>query len=341
MKHPAPIFQSPDGVYQIDSQGPQRQAIEREKAQFRAVGHGHYMGASLPSRVLPGLSSLGYMNMIGEQDWGTEMHRNEGVELSFLESGDSPFIVDGQRHKLRAGNLCITRPWQLHQLGDPWVGAGRIHWVILDVGVRRPNQSWTWPSWLCLTREDLSELSAALRHNERPVWKVSPDIVQAFMHLVAAVEANEGTSHVSDIAVHINLLLLGVLRMMREGALKTDESLSSHERTIGLFLQDLRVNPRAAAQEWSLASMAEECGVGTTAIHKYCRQLSNESPMKYLAQCRVAHAARILVESPSMPIIDVAFELGFSSSQYFAYLFQRHYKCSPRAYRQRALQEKK
>jgi AraC family L-rhamnose operon regulatory protein RhaS len=73
--------------------------------------------------------------------------------------------------------------------------------------------------------------------------------------------------------------------------------------------------------------------VGVTALVEYVRAQANLSPMKYLNRCRIEHAGRLLREQPGRSITDVAFDCGFSSSQYFASQFRLHFGCTPRAYR--------
>ena len=108
-------------------------------------------GAKAPPHTLPGVKSLGFWDADHRQDWGLDWHRNEGIELTLLESGRLPFSVDGQDLDLKPGDLTITRPWQLHRVGRPHVTACRLHFLILDVGVRRPHQRWKWPPWLVLS----------------------------------------------------------------------------------------------------------------------------------------------------------------------------------------------
>ena len=97
------------------------------------------------------------------------------------------FSVETNNFELRSGHFTITRPWQLHKLGAPNIGLEKLHWLILDVGVRRPNQDWRWPRWLTLTDADKAELTRKLRHNENPVWNASPEIVAAFRGLSECV----------------------------------------------------------------------------------------------------------------------------------------------------------
>jgi hypothetical protein len=48
-------------------------------------------------------------------------------------------------------------------LGSPNIGIGRLHWLIIDLGVRYPNQEWVWPDWIILDRADLQELTKIIR----------------------------------------------------------------------------------------------------------------------------------------------------------------------------------
>jgi AraC family L-rhamnose operon regulatory protein RhaS len=319
----------------IDTQGPQQRAIKDGKIEFHGLSHGSYIGTEIPKDVLPGVSSIGWWNAVGEQDWGLEPHRNEGIEIVYLETGGMVFTVDRKRQDLHAGALTITRPWQMHCLGNPNIGPGRLHWLIIDVGVRRPDQPWRWPRWVSLIREDLDELTVKLRHNEQPVWRGTPEIRHDFQAIAEAIRDNRGRSHISHLIVHLNHLLLNILEALRSQQVAEDPALASRARTVALFFEDLKSNPASLAQEWTLERMAAQCGVGVTALVEHCRALTNLTPVKYLGRCRVEYAGRLLREQPDRSITDVAFDCGFSSSQYFASQFRQHFGCTPRGYRKR------
>jgi len=335
MRPAPPLYKAPDRTYVIDTCRPQLRAIREGRIDFHALSHGHYPGTLLDRDVLRGISTIGYWDAVGEQDWGLEAHRNEGVEVVLLETGGMPFVVDGRRHDLRAGDLTITRPWQLHRLGDPHIGPGRIHWFVLDVGVRRPDQPWRWPPWVSLIREDREELTARLRQNERPVWPSTPEIRHDFQALAEAIRQNRGRSHVSTIVVHLNHLLLNLLTLLRRQRVPRDPGLTTRERTVELFLEDLKASPASLAHPWTLPEMASLCGLGVTTFVKYCRRRTNASPLAYLARCRLERAARRLREEPGTSITAIALDCGFSSSQHFASRFRECFGCSPTAFRGR------
>jgi AraC family L-rhamnose operon regulatory protein RhaS len=333
MAQPVPIFTEHGQTFQADTCRPVVGAVEAGHMRLESLARGSYPGRRLPRSVLPGIRTLGYWDTDHPQDWGLEWHRNEGIELTFLETGSLDFLVESQQFELRPDDLAITRPWQPHRLGNPNIGASRLHWVILDVGVRRPNQSWTWPPWVVLTKADIKQLTNFLRHNEQPVWAVTPDIRRCFGQIGRAVETDEQGSNISRITAYLNELLVLVLEVFRRQKPDLDESLSGTRRTVQLLLNELRRNRSQSAQPWTLQLLAEQCGLGATRFTHVCRQLTNLTPLKYLTQCRVEAAKRLLADEPAMSITEVARVCGFDTNQYFATVFKRHTGQTPSAYR--------
>ncbi len=328
-----PIYQDRKRKFAADTCRPVVEAVAAGQLRQVALSRGQYPGRRLPPRVLPGVKTIGFWDATHRQDWGLDWHRNEGVELTLLESGELGFAVDNAEFQLKAGDLTFTRPWQRHRVGDPKVGAGRLHCLILDVGVRRPHQAWRWPSWIVLTPEDRRELTEVLRHNEQPVWQATSDMIHCFRRIATAVESDQNGSSVSHLAVRLNQLFLALLEMFRGQSVRLDQSLSSTRRTVELFWNDVRDNLETLGAEWTVRGMASRCGIGATNFISYTRQLTNRTPIQYLNHCRLRAAAQLLRERPELSVTDVALRCGFSSSQYFATLFREEFAAKPRDYR--------
>ena len=323
-----PTYQTRRARYEIDRCEPQNRAIETGRILFHALTKGHYPGTPVPENILSGLSNIGFWNAGGAQDWGLDEHRNEGIEIMFLETGTMGFAADQKKYNLRAGQFTITRPWQLHKLGAPNIGPGRLHWLILDVGVRRPHQNWHWPAWMVLTKDDLAELTRKLRHNENPVWNATPAITQSFRELARTVEDWNKPHAVSRLATYLNQLFLSILDALSEQQTQETPDLTSRQRTVELFLGEVENNPAISQEPWTINSMAEHCGMGVTAFSKYCRELVNSGPMEFLNHRRLERAAQQLREKNGLSITEIALGCGFNASQYFATRFRRHFKIS-------------
>ena len=267
---------------------------------------------------------------VGIQNWGLDWHRNEGVELTYLARGKLEFLVDNEEFLLQNGDLTVTRPWQRHRVGNPNVAASRLYPLILDVGVRRPDQPWQWPSWLIFSPEDLRRLTRLLSHNEQPVWRANQEIRRCFENIGELVDTANPLSVQTQLQIYINELFLALLQLLQKKNAPMDAHLVSTRRTVEIFLGAL---PEHLEEPWTVEDMARQCGLGRSRFADYCRQVTNLAPAQYLAQCRVEAARKRLLAEPAASITDVAFSCGFQSSQYSATVFRRKTSNSPRQYR--------
>jgi AraC family L-rhamnose operon regulatory protein RhaS len=275
----------------------------------------------------------GFWDAKADQDWGLPWHRNEGIELAFLERGFLEFATDEGIHVLRANDLTIVRPWQRHRLGDPSIRASRLHWILIDIGVRRPHQAWKWPAWVVLSPHDLEELTKILRQNEHPVWKGTPEIRRCFQRIAKCIGSDRSGASISRLSLNLNELLILALEMFRNQEVGLDIALTTSRRTVKLFLDDLRNNPEHLTNEWTVYNMAAACGLGVTQFTNHVKSLVGITPMQYLIQCRLELGAARLLCQPSAHVTDTALDCGFSSSQYFATAFTKQFGVSPRRYR--------
>ncbi len=306
-----------DDVYRASQQG---------EITLKALARGSYPGMRLEEKSLPGVKSLGFWDAAHLQTWGLRWHRNEGIELTILSSGSLSYFCGDRHYGLQPYDLTIARPWQPHKVGDPVIGPNKLFFLILDVGVRKPNQEWTWPGWLLMNREELEELTKLLRQNEHHVWSDCRDFHHCFQEIGRAVEEYPNSKDVTYIALKLNELFYLLLHMFRTRKIPLNESLTSNFRTVQVFLGELR---ELLSEDWTIEKMARECSVCTTRFVQYCRQLTNRSPMQHLNSLRLERARSLLLEHREMPIIDIAMQCGFATSQYFASCFKRKYNMTP------------
>ena len=321
-------------TYYSDSCEPLIDAWQNNKVHLEAWARLSYPGYPVDAKVLPGVNTVGYWDAPHTQEWGLDWHRNEGIEITFLETGNMSFGLEEDQFTLMPDDFTITRPWQLHKVGNPTVGVGKLHWLIVDVGVRHPHQEWKWPSWVLLNKTDKEELSKMLRQNEQPVWKANAEIRRCFLKIGQLIKNDKSAQNESWVGIYINELLMHILLLFRQGSFHYNESLTNSIRTVELFIKDLALS---SYEPWTLESMAEHCGLGVTRFVHYFRQLTNSTPMQYLNHLRVEAAAALLAKDLSMNISQVGYDCGFSSSQYFATVFRKQFGCSPAAYRVTAL----
>ena len=327
-----PVFRDAARIYTADACTPLRVAAEAREIQIAAVARGHYPGRRLACDALTGVSSVGYWDARREQQWGLPWHRNEGIEISYLERGVVDFEVPSREFQLRAGDIAITRPWELHRVGGSHMKPNKLHWLILDVGVRSCEQSWKWPSWLVLNENEANKLYGNLGRSDRPVWNANAEMRRCFQLIAETVLKDESGRSTSRLAIRINDLLLSLLDLRPVPAASAQVSSNSHA-AVQLLLEQLATSHERLAAQWTLESMAAECGLKPTRFVTHVKELTNVAPIQYLNSCRLEHARCLLKSSPSKSVIEIAFDCGFSSSQYFATLFKQRFGLAPTEFR--------
>ncbi|HEX3806643.1 MAG TPA: AraC family transcriptional regulator [Gaiellaceae bacterium] len=315
----------PQSHWLSDTCEPLKSAAARGEVQLHARSRGPYPGEPIPEDVFPGLLSAGVWDARHDQDWGLDWHRNEGLELTFVERGHVPFSCEDEEYELVAHDLTVTRPWQPHRVGRPNVTASRLCWVIIDLGVRRPNQEWEWPPWIVLDQARLERLTRKLRGAERHVFRASDEVGRMFAELGRLLAGGRDDVPVRA-ALWINEMLLGLDDLLEGTDIVMDEFLSSSERTVRLFLTSL---DERLHELWTVDRMAQECGLGRTRFAAYCRELTNMTPLEFLTRQRLEAACELLRSSPQARIEDVAESVGFSSSRYFATVMRRELGRTP------------
>ncbi len=199
-----PVYQAQTQTYQADRCYPVVQAIHAGQIRYQSLSRGQYPGRELQRIDLPGVCLVGFWDTERGQDWGLDWHRNEGIEITFLEAGALSYACDSLEHRLVAGDPTIARPWQPHRVGDPLIAASRYHFLIIDVGVRRPHQPWVWPSWVSITERDRNEITVCMRHTTQVVWPGGAAVRHCFERIGHTVEQDDAGSHVSLLTVYLN-----------------------------------------------------------------------------------------------------------------------------------------
>lgn len=312
---------------------PLREAVARGEVRMQARVRGQYPGSLLEPGRLPGLRTIGYWDAVGPQAWGLPMHRNEGIEICYLLSGETVFATDHESVRLRPGDLTITRPWQRHRLGDPDIGPCRLFWVILDVESGPGREAWQFPEWIGPDAESRRELLRIFRMKQLCHVVDEGQSLKRYLSNACDHLEDPGILGTAQLAETVNYLLLAVARILSTDAAGQHGDPHGFDRTVRGFFHGLEASVDTAAEPWTVAEIAQACRVGVTYLTVSCKEIFNATPSAQLCRIRLAHAARLLREDPSRPITEVAFAAGFNSSQYFATRFRKQFGTTPGGFR--------
>ncbi len=323
------VFEDAGRIFRADSCEPLKAAISRGEIGFSGWARGNYPGVGIRDQALAGLCSLGVWDAPAEQNWGLGEHCNEGLEITYLARGSVAFTAEERQHQLCDGQITVTRPWQIHEVGNPLVGPSQLAWMILDVDVRRPNQAWRWPDWVLLSPQERKRLSHIVQNTDKNVWS-GVRLAEPFQQLIQLLENGDPAKFETEAKLVINSILIQLLHTLDLGDGYSLPSRDGARHTVRIFLERL---PEHLDYEWSVSEMAEQCGVSRSAFIEHCRAILNTTPHAYLSAQRLARSKLLLRTKPDMNVTAIALECGFGSSAHFASTFRRRTGQSPSQFR--------
>jgi len=91
---------------------------------------------------------------------------------------------------------------------------------------------------------------------------------------------------------------------------------------------------RYADSELDLETVVSETGVNRNKVNDILKAEMGYTFIGYLNKLRLTEASRLLVESTSASIAEIAYSVGYKNSSYFNKLFKEEYECTPKAFRE-------
>jgi len=256
-------------------------------------------------------------------------HKNRGMEITYIEKGDLEWIVEGVPEKVGPGSVFFTLPWQVHGSPNPQEPNNMICHVLfhLEEDYPQPRKQFRFPESFGLKPAEMKTLSTAFSSSPRHCLHATPAMRWLIPALVSELQS---THELRD--THATTLLRAVLVELKRIVVGTAVDADTHtgsEKKVEALLAELSTS---YDQRWTLKQMAEQCGIQRTRLGTIFQKLTGGTPMEYLLRLRMERAKTLLRET-DIKIIDIAFECGFGSSQYFANTFKHATGATPSEYR--------
>lgn len=212
-------------------------------------------------------------------------------------------IVDGQVRSLRAGQVLITRPHEVH------AGVGNV--------LQQSEFLWTQIDSDHLPSEVEKLLADCAERKHYQVRSKTPELMR---EILGHHREPDAFSRMSVKALH-ELLIAELARANTPDYRTLSEPV---QRCVESFRSSLATPPK-------FRSMAREIGVSPSYLSKQFHAEIGESPAKWFLHERLDAASKLLVQGASTR--KIAGQLGYSSAQNFATTFRREMGMSPTEFR--------
>lgn len=274
---------------------PERQILDLRGQGFdpvRLVGHYHYARA--------------------QQELTTHSH-GAMIEISYLESGRQIYAVHGRKFPMVGGDVFLTFPGEHHSTGNHPEMRGVLYWVLISVVDAKQ-------SFLSLPHAEGRLLLQRLLHLPRRCFHGSLTLQPTLRAIFEAYANTRNPLRTTDLR---NLLLRFLLDIMASADAPHQPTHSAHIRSALLHIAASLDRPLP------LTELARRVQLSLPRFKAKFKQEMGIPPADYIAQRKVERAAQLLHET-NRSVTDIALQLGFSSSQYFATVFKRYTRHSPR-----------
>jgi AraC-like DNA-binding protein len=237
---------------------------------------------------------------------GLPEHDHQGnLEIHYLLHGEQIFHVDGAEYRMAANDLFVTVPFERHSSGGHPHGRGELYWmqILLSplckgfLGLERKEA-------LSLVRQ-LQTLPCRHFAGNKIVRTLFEDIF-----LLAQKEIPNKELALSSRIVQWLLEVIACSHVCPAGSPTPD---------IRQVLEYVQHHP---FEMTSLEKLAEISGLSLSHFKTKFRNQLGLPPGEYLMRQKMKLAEELL-KSSKKSITQIAYDLGFSSSQYFATVFKR------------------
>lgn len=249
-------------------------------------------------------------------------HRHEGLlEVSYIGDGEGEYRVGGKDFHLRKGDVIVTYPPDFHSTGLLRHGL-RLYW--LQVALPERGRA----GFLGLDGASARGLVGALWSFPRRHFRGEAYFRRTVQDIFAECRAGRSPLQPLRLRALASGLLLACLEWSGRGETGGEGELSPE---IARLVRRLREQPQ---ENLSAPQMAEYCGLSVSRFKAKFRQQTGAPPGDFLLRLKVEEGKRLLSQSGGS-VTDIAFHLGFSSSQYFSTVFRRFLNVSPGEFRRR------
>jgi AraC-like DNA-binding protein len=257
-------------------------------------------------------------------------HQNGGFEVHYIAKGHLHWEIEGRPFLVAPHSAFFTFPWEKHGSCVDFEPGHFFHFVVYHLKDRQSDEpdKVRLINGFGLSESEQSQIFCKLSSARKRCFAASPDFGWVMTQLTQEL-AQPGTMARTKVIALARAVLCELVRSIHKAETQNPKN-SSTQRQVLQFVDELRTR---CSEPWTLDSMAEACRLGRTQFEKLAKELTGDAPSLLLNRFRVSQA-QLFLKNNDISVTDIAFEAGFSSSQYFARVFKSLVGMTPSEYRQ-------
>lgn len=255
--------------------------------------------------LIPALQAIGQSRQVYARE-ELPPHYEVNFEIHLIQDGSVHWWVEDEVYHLQPDSVYITKPGEMHGGVKNMIQPCSLTWLQVDP--------------IHLTDE---ALKTELNNLNKRFWLGASELVGYVTAMLKECRQPQPDSG-RLVGAYLQLFLAQLLRQHRT---RSEQKIYPPQ-----FADLLTYIETHLAEAITIEDLCAHSHLSRSRIFQLFDEYVAQSPISYAMSLRIKRA-QILLQDSEQPITDIAFELGFSSSQHFATAFKRHTGVSPTTYR--------
>lgn len=268
---------------------------------------------------LPLIYSGGFHNYNYSMELDKHIHEI-GPELTYVMKGFAEWQLDnGSKLEQSGGTLAIVPRNIRHRGGEGVITPCWLFWYLLDLRDKAAAQKNT-----TFNTPEMELIFETFSIKSGRVIPAIPSIEGHFARLLELLRREPGNPwHAAEMRLVLCQIILDTAKSLAGSTTLRDDSLAMRAR---------EYMKKHISSDMAVDDIAAACGLSESQFARRFKKTAGVTPADYLQRLRIEEACRILRTSGGS-ITEIAFKLGFSSSQYFSTVFKRYTGMTPCNYK--------
>ena len=254
---------------------------------------------------VPGLEVFGYYNY---KNAGSPLllHYHEScIEIHFVVRGSLSQSINGEPYCVHGGEALFSQPKEIHDSCEMPVEVSEVYWLQLDL--QNGKFLFLHEDFIQYIRKKFSEMCI---HKIRIHKNIFTNLNAFYENLQAG---------------NVYLLASKILMVILDLFACYDKQLEIKNESMQKVLELIE---ERIFYDVTLEELAQECDCSVTTFKQKFKEFTGIPPREYINKQKINKAKQLLFNG--FTIAKTAYELGFSSSNYFATVFKRFTGYAPR-----------
>lgn len=246
------------------------------------------------------------------------VHSLKNFQLIYIEKGEMQVWVDGRFYTVHEKNFIIVKPYEPMAYLSGLLPKGTQNFIQIESfgGSERTG-----------VQKLLESLTDKMKNCETKTFFAADEFEKPFNEILK--EHRNQTEWSTNLAKnYFEILCVNIIRMID----KVNKAQKNNDKD-AFFLDAMdKYIAKNIAENISVHELATHSGYSENHFRVLFKKMSGTSPLNYLSTKKMDMARELLTEGQK-PIAEIAYSLGFTSSQYFSTFFKKQTSFTPEEFR--------